>query len=54
MTINEYVDWFFHELSVEAKKSGLVIKPEETWPSKHLFEYSREYHYKGSQVSAVL
>lgn len=35
-------------------QAGIVIKLEETWHSHNLFEYSRKYHYKGSQVSGAL
>lgn len=54
MTTEEYIQYFLETLKVWCEKAGIVIKLEETWHSRNLFEYSRKYHYKGSQVSGAL
>lgn len=50
MTRDEYVD-YLSVLQDFCTSAGIVIKLEETWYSRNLFEYSRKYHYKGAQVS---
>lgn len=54
LTPETYLDWFVKELVSEATRCGLPIKGEETWRSQKLFEYSREYHFESSQISATL
>lgn len=54
VTEDVYVNNFVTVLTNYAKQAGIPIKPLETWQSRHLFEYSRKYHYKGAQVSSAL
>nr|WPR17567.1 MAG: RNA-dependent RNA polymerase [Beetle nyamivirus] len=53
-TATSYVDDFVEKLSIAAEQAGIPIKEAETWRSSYLFEYSREYHFKGAQVSSAL
>jgi len=46
-----YISLFLTVLEDYCAQAHIVIKLEETWHSRNLFEYSRKYHYKGAQVS---
>ncbi|AYW51538.1 L polymerase RdRp [Formica fusca virus 1] len=52
MNMDTYVKHYLSVLKTLCEEAQIVIKLEETWYSRHLFEYSRKYHYKGSQVSS--
>lgn len=52
-TEEEYINNFVNVLTTLADQAGIPIKPL-TWRSRHLFEYSRRYHFKGAQVSCAL
>jgi len=52
LTRDNYVDNYLTVLKDLCEKARIVIKLEETWYSRHLFEYSRKYHYRGVQVSS--
>lgn len=54
MNTDEYIAYYLSHLESLCTQAGIVIKLEETWHSRNLFEYSRRYHYKGSQVSGAL
>lgn len=51
-TIDDYIKQYLQVLKDLCEAAHIVIKLEETWYSRHLFEYSRKYHYKGAQVSS--
>lgn len=53
-TKREYIQQFKEAMSRMADSCGLIIKPEESWHSERLIEYSKSYHYQGSQVSNTL
>jgi hypothetical protein len=53
-TVQEYVKGFLDHLTVMSLRMGMIIKPEETWTSTCLFEYSKKYHIRGTQVSCGL
>lgn len=48
MDTDAYISYYLSHLESLCTQAGIVIKLEETWHSRHLFEYSRKYHYKGS------
>lgn len=50
MTKDDYIDSFLKVLQELCDQAGIVVKLEETWYARNLFEYSRKYHYKGAQV----
>lgn len=52
LTMDAYIKHYLTVLKDLCEKAQIVIKLEETWYSRNLFEYSRKYHYKGSQVSS--
>lgn len=54
MTQDDYVSHFLNVLGDICDRARIVIKLEETWYSRSLFEYARKYHYKGIQVSGCL
>lgn len=54
LTSDLYVQSFLKVLKEKCEEAGILIKLEETWYSRHLFEYSRRYHYRGAQVSSTL
>ncbi|AWI42881.1 RNA-dependent RNA polymerase [Formica exsecta virus 4] len=51
LEMDTYVKHYLSVLKDLCEEAQIVIKLEETWYSRNLFEYSRKYHYKGSQVS---
>jgi len=51
LTHEDYIQLFLTILEDLCMKANIIIKLEETWHSRNLFEYSRKYHYKGAQVS---
>lgn len=54
MTEIKYVENFVNVLTDNAEQAGIPIKPLETWQAHDLSEYSRNYHYKGAQISGAL
>lgn len=54
LTRDQYINEYLVELQRLCNEAQIVVKLEETWYSRHLFEYSRKYHYKGIQVSGCL
>ncbi|APG78642.1 RNA-dependent RNA polymerase [Beihai rhabdo-like virus 4] len=53
-TPTDYATAFIAQLEKNSSKLGMKLKPEETWSSSILFEYSKKYYYKGVEVSQGL
>lgn len=51
LTQDQYIENYLRVLRNMCDQAKIVVKLEETWYSRHLFEYSRRYHYRGIQVS---
>lgn len=51
-TRDTYIQTYLKELQTLCDQAEIIIKLEETWYSRNLFEYSRKYHYKGIQISS--
>lgn len=51
---SEFLQSFIRCLESYSEQLGMLLKPEETWTSTVLFEYSKAYHFKGSNVSSGL
>lgn len=54
MTRHQYIAWFQETLLELCTKAGITLKLAETWVSTSLLEYSREFFFKGAQVSSTL
>jgi hypothetical protein len=50
-SVSEYIKGFLDHLKAMSTRMGMIIKPEETWSSTCLVEYSKKYHLRGTQVS---
>ncbi|APG78645.1 RNA-dependent RNA polymerase [Beihai rhabdo-like virus 5] len=53
-TPDQFAQHFIKVLEDHAAKIGLTLKPSETWASSNLFEYSKKYYYRGTEVSTAL
>ena len=53
-SVQGFADLFVRRLGERSKVLGMEIKEEETWYSTVLFEYSKKYHLRGSEVSSAL
>ena len=54
LTREKYIERFLSVLEHQCSLMGIVMKKEECWVSKDLFEYSRKYYFEGAQVSCTL
>ncbi|DAZ87903.1 TPA_asm: hypothetical protein [Girado virus 3] len=52
--VSEMLSHLTEAISSKFEKIGLILKPEETWYSRFLFEYSKKYFYKGVEVPSII
>ena len=54
LTKKEFISLYRDTIAELSDKCGMEIKKEDTWCSSYLFEYSKRYYFKGTEVAGAL